>query len=108
MLAAGSMHSALWEPGSLAELPFRASGAERDWRPAPPPLPTCARGAPPSTWRGRPVLAVGLGGRLCGEPPSDVSWPLGPGSWPGRAGNAPNTLLPAPAGGGRPLGEAIL
>jgi hypothetical protein len=36
---------------------------------------------------------------LHGELQSDVSWPEGPGSWPRRAGNAPNTLLPPIAKG---------
>lgn len=36
---------------------------------------------------------------LHGKPQSDVSWLQGPGSWPRRAGNAPNTLLPPIAKG---------
>lgn len=45
-------------------------------------------------------LAEDLGGILStGSPKSDVSWLQGPGSWPRRAGNAPNTLLPPTAKG---------
>ena len=61
---------------------------------------------PPGTFR--PVLSQGTDapcwgpGRnpLHGEPQSDVSWLQGPGSWPRRAGNAPNTL-PLPIAKGR-------
>lgn len=72
-------------------------------------LPThlLVQGALPSTWRFRAILSQVPDAPCCGpgrtplngEPQSDVSWLQGPGSWPRRAGNAPNTLLPPIAKG---------
>lgn len=73
------------------------------------PLPThlLVQGALPSTWhlgaypqpRPRSPLLWTWRTPLRGKPQSDVSWLQGPGSWPRRAGNAPNTLLPPIAKG---------
>lgn len=79
----GTSHLAPLLTCLMVQEPFRPPGAS---------MPLLSQGTDAPCWGpGRTPLH--------GEPQSDASWPQVPGSWPGKAGNAPHMLLPPNAEG---------